>query len=305
MNYIIYYFNFTDMLSDAIIQKRERSATNMSIEVEHLTKSYKIKNRSMKDSSVKHLFGKKYSYATAVNDISFTIQAGDIVGFIGANGAGKSTTIKMLTGILTPDNGTISVNGLNFKKNRKEIMLKIGVVFGQRSVLCWDIPVIESFKLFKDMYRIPEKIYSENIEIFSDILNLSEFIYKPPRLLSLGQRMKADLAAALLHNPEVLFLDEPTIGIDVLAKAKIRDFIIKMNQVKNTTIILTTHDISDIESLCRKMLIIDKGSLLYDGTLDELKSKYHFTPTEESHQKPPMSNSLETIIKSIYEGGCL
>ena len=241
----------------------------MSIEVEHLTKSYKIKKRSIRDNSIKYLVAKKYFFATAVNDISFTIQTGDIVGFIGANGAGKSTTIKMLTGILTPDKGTISVNGLNFNENRKEIMRKIGVVFGQRSVLCWDIPVIESFKLFKDMYRISENIYNENIEIFSDILNLSEFMFKPPRLLSLGQRMKADLAAALLHNPEVLFLDEPTIGIDVLAKAKIRDFICKMNHIKKTTIILTTHDISDIESLCQKMLIIDKGTLLYNGTFGQ------------------------------------
>ena len=277
----------------------------MSIEVEHLTKSYKIKKRSIRDNSIKYLVAKKYSFATAVNDISFTIQTGDIVGFIGANGAGKSTTIKMLTGILTPDKGTISVNGLNFNENRKEIMRKIGVVFGQRSVLCWDILVIESFKLFKDMYRIPENIYNENIEIFSDILNLSEFMFKPPRLLSLGQRMKADLAAALLHNPEVLFLDEPTIGIDVLAKAKIRDFICKMNHIKKTTIILTTHDISDIESLCQKMLIIDKGTLLYNGTLDELKSKYNSIHNEVLFQKDQMNNSLEQIIRNIYEGECL
>lgn len=277
----------------------------MSIEVEHLTKSYKIKKRSIRDNSIKYLVAKKYSFATAVNDISFTIQTGDIVGFIGANGAGKSTTIKMLTGILTPDKGTISVNGLNFNENRKEIMRKIGVVFGQRSVLCWDIPVIESFKLFKDMYRIPENIYNENIEIFSDILNLSEFMFKPPRLLSLGQRMKADLAAALLHNPEVLFLDEPTIGIDVLAKAKIRDFICKMNHIKKTTIILTTHDISDIESLCQKMLIIDKGTLLYNGTLDELKSKYNSIHNEVLFQKDQMNNSIEQIIRNIYEGECL
>lgn len=277
----------------------------MSIEVEHLTKSYKIKKRSIRDNSIKYLVAKKYSFATAVNDISFTIQTGDIVGFIGANGAGKSTTIKMLTGILTPDKGTISVNGLNFNENRKEIMRKIGVVFGQRSVLCWDISVIESFKLFKDMYRIPENIYNENIEIFSDILNLSEFMFKPPRLLSLGQRMKADLAAALLHNPEVLFLDEPTIGIDVLAKAKIRDFICKMNHIKKTTIILTTHDISDIESLCQKMLIIDKGTLLYNGTLDELKSKYNSIHNEVLFQKDQMNNSLEQIIRNIYEGECL
>ena len=285
--------------------KKEGSATNMSITVEHLTKSYKIKNRSAINNTVKHLVIPQYSFTPAVNDISFTIQTGDIVGFIGANGAGKSTTIKMLTGILTPDKGIISINGLTFKKNRKEIMQKIGVVFGQRSVLCWDIPVIESFKLFKDMYRIPENIYRENIEIFSDILNLSEFIYKPPRLLSLGQRMKADLAAALLYNPEVLFLDEPTIGIDVLAKAKIRDFIIKINQVRKTTIILTTHDISDIESLCQKMLIIDKGTLLYNGTLEELKRKNASSHNDDFIQKKRMNDSLEQIIRTIYEGGGL
>lgn len=276
----------------------------MSITVEHLTKSYKIKNRSVINNTVKHLVIPQYSFTPAVNDISFTIQTGDIVGFIGANGAGKSTTIKMLTGILTPDKGIISINGLTFKKNRKEIMQKIGVVFGQRSVLCWDIPVIESFKLFKDMYRIPENIYRENIEIFSDILNLPEFIYKPPRLLSLGQRMKADLAA-LLYNPEVLFLDEPTIGIDVLAKAKIRDFIIKINQVRKTTIILTTHDISDIESLCQKMLIIDKGTLLYNGTLEELKRKNASSHNDDFIPKKRMNDSLEQIIRTIYEGGGL
>lgn len=277
----------------------------MSITVEHLTKSYKIKNRSAINNTVKHLVIPQYSFTPAVNDISFTIQTGDIVGFIGANGAGKSTTIKMLTGILTPDKGIISINGLTFKKNRKEIMQKIGVVFGQRSVLCWDIPVIESFKLFKDMYRIPENIYRENIEIFSDILNLPEFIYKPPRLLSLGQRMKADLAAALLYNPEVLFLDEPTIGIDVLAKTKIRDFIIKINQVRKTTIILTTHDISDIESLCQKMLIIDKGTLLYNGTLEELKRKNASSHNDDFIPKKRMNDSLEQIIRTIYEGGGL
>lgn len=277
----------------------------MGITVEHLTKSYKIKNRSVINNTVKHLVIPQYSFTPAVNDISFTIQTGDIVGFIGANGAGKSTTIKMLTGILTPDKGIISINGLTFKKNRKEIMQKIGVVFGQRSVLCWDIPVIESFKLFKDMYRIPENIYRENIEIFSDILNLPEFIYKPPRLLSLGQRMKADLAAALLYNPEVLFLDEPTIGIDVLAKAKIRDFIIKINQVRKTTIILTTHDISDIESLCQKMLIIDKGTLLYNGTLEELKHQNASSHNDDFIPKKRMNDSLEQIIRTIYEGGGL
>ena len=277
----------------------------MSIKVENLTKTYNIKKRSPTDNSIWHFGAKKYSSMTAVNNISFSIPTGNIVGFIGVNGAGKSTTIKMLTGILTPDHGRISINGLNYKKHRRQIMLKIGVVFGQRSVLCWDIPVIESFKLFKDMYRIPEKAYKENIELFSDILNLPEFIYKPPRLLSLGQRMKADLAAALLHNPEILFLDEPTIGIDVLAKAKIRDFVRKINQERKTTIILTTHDISDIEALCKKMIIIDKGTLLYNGTLEELKGEYYLSHQKEVYQNAAMEYTLETIIKNIYEGDFL
>ncbi len=277
----------------------------MGIEVKNLTKTYKVKKHSNVDEVARDFGTRNYTLMTAVNNISFTIPSGDIVGFIGANGAGKSTTIKMMTGILTPDYGTISIDGLNFKKNRKQIMLKIGVVFGQRSVLCWDIPVIESFKLFKDMYHIPEKAYRENMEIFSDILNLSEFIDKPPRLLSLGQRMKADLAAALLHNPEILFLDEPTIGIDVLAKAKIRDFIHKMNQERNTTIILTTHDISDIEALCSKMIIIDKGTLLYNGTLQELKNSYRNSYQAELYQYTTIENNLENIIKNIYEGDFL
>lgn len=277
----------------------------MGIEVKNLTKTYKIKKRSNADEVARNFGTRKYSLMTAVNNISFTIPSGDIVGFIGANGAGKSTTIKMMTGILTPDYGTISIDGLNFKKNRKQIMLRIGVVFGQRGVLCWDIPVIESFKLFKDMYHIPEKAYRENMEIFSDILNLSEFIDKPPRLLSLGQRMKADLAAALLHNPEILFLDEPTIGIDILAKAKIRDFIHKMNQERNTTIILTTHDISDIEALCSKMIILDKGTLLYNGTLQELKNSYRNSYQAELYQYTTIENNLENIIKHIYQGDFL
>ena len=277
----------------------------MGIEVKNLTKTYKVKKRSNADEVARNFGTGKYSLMTAVNNISFTIPSGDIVGFIGANGAGKSTTIKMMTGILTPDYGTISIDGLNFKKNRKQIMLRIGVVFGQRSVLCWDIPVIESFKLFKDMYHIPEKAYRENMEIFSDILNLSEYIDKPPRLLSLGQRMKADLAAALLHNPEILFLDEPTIGIDILAKAKIRDFIHKMNQERNTTIILTTHDISDIEALCSKMIILDKGTLLYNGTLQELKNSYRNSYQAELYQYTTIENNLENIIRNIYEGDFL
>ena len=195
-----------------------------------------------------------------------------------------------MTGILTPDNGSISINGMNFKKNRKEIMLKTGVVFGQKSVLCWDIPVIDSLKLFRDMYRVPREVFIENMDAFNAILGLDEFINQPPRLLSLGQRMKADLAASLIYNPDVLFLDEPTIGIDVLSKERIRHFIKKINEERHTTIILTTHDVSDIESLCEKMIIIDKGALIYNGTLPQLKSDYRTT-------------DLEEIIKKIYLAG--
>jgi len=244
----------------------------MSIEVRNLTKVYKLKKKQTK---------------TAVDNISFTIPDGEIIGFIGPNGAGKSTTIKMLTGILIPDSGTVSINGMNLKKNRKQIMMKIGVVFGQKSVLCWDIPVLDTLKLFKDMYKVPD---AENMKLFKEVLGIDEFINQPPRLLSLGQRMKADLAAALIYNPDILFLDEPTIGIDVLSKERIRDFIKKINTERNTTIILTTHDVSDIETLCEKMIIIDKGSLLYGGTLNDLKESYQTT-------------DLEEIIKKIYRNG--
>lgn len=247
----------------------------MSIEVRNLTKVYKLKKKQTK---------------TAVDNISFTIPDGEIIGFIGPNGAGKSTTIKMLTGILIPDSGTVSINGMNLKKNRKQIMMKIGVVFGQKSVLCWDIPVLDTLKLFKDMYKVPDSVYAENMKLFKEVLGIDEFINQPPRLLSLGQRMKADLAAALIYNPDILFLDEPTIGIDVLSKERIRDFIKKINTERNTTIILTTHDVSDIETLCEKMIIIDKGSLLYDGTLNDLKESYQTT-------------DLEEIIKKIYRNG--
>ncbi len=247
----------------------------MSVIANNLTKIYRLKGKAFK---------------TAVDKVSFEIPDGQITAFIGPNGAGKSTTIKMLTGILTPDGGSVSINGLCYPKDRKKIMLKIGTVFGQKSVLCWDIPVLDTLKLFKDMYGVPDADYKRNMEMFADILGLNEFIAQPPRLLSLGQRMKADLAASLLHNPEILFLDEPTIGIDVLSKERIRNFILQVNKERKTTVILTTHDVSDIETLCEKMMVIDKGVLLYDGSLTELKAMYKTT-------------DLEEIIKKIYLNG--
>ncbi len=270
------------------------NSDNIIIEAAELRKTFKVKNREGNLFAVK-----RYSQIEAVKDVSFSISKGDIVGFIGSNGAGKSTTIKMLTGILMPDSGSILINGMDYKKRRREIMMKIGVVFGQRSVLCWDIPVIESFRLFKDMYCIPNEIYNENMDMFTDILNLKEYIYKPPRLLSLGQRMKADLAAALLYNPEILFLDEPTIGIDVLAKDRIRDFIKRINQERCTSVVLTTHDVSDIEALCHKMLVIDRGSLLYDGTLNDMKEMF---AVQYGDGRDKEEIELEHIIKQIYKG---
>ena len=245
----------------------------MGIEVQNLSKTYR-RHRAI---------------INAVNDISFSVPTGSITGFIGANGAGKSTTIKMMTGILTQDAGTISIDGMTFEKNRKDIMRRIGVVFGQRSVLCWDIPIVETFRLFKDIYRIPTNVYNENLETFSDILGIGKTMHKPPRQLSLGERMKADLAASLLYNPDVLFLDEPTIGIDVLSKERIRNFIKKINQTRKTTIILTTPDMSDIEALCENMIILEKGTIRYDGTLGSLKHDAH-------------SENLETIVKNIFAG---
>jgi len=249
----------------------------MSVIATNLTKIYRLKRKTFK---------------TAVDNISFEIPDGEITAFVGPNGAGKSTTIKMLTGILTPDGGSVSINGLVYPRDRKRIMLRIGIVFGQKSVLCWDIPVLDTLKLFKDMYGIPDSVYKENMTLFSDILGLDEFINQPPRLLSLGQRMKADLAASLLHNPDILFLDEPTIGIDVLSKERIRNFILRINRERKTTVILTTHDVSDIETLCEKMIVIDKGLLLYDGNVTELKDLYK-------------SQNLEDIIKNIYLNGMI
>ena len=260
------------------------------IKARHLTKSFKIK-----DKEERNIFRRNNKIIHAVDDVSFQIKKGDLVGFIGTNGAGKSTTIKMLTGILVPDDGHIEINDMTYAKYRKDILMKIGVVFGQRSVLCWDIPVMESFRLFKDMYRIPTDTYNENIQTFSEILDLQDFMYQPPRLLSLGQRMRADLAAALLYNPEVLFLDEPTIGIDILAKERIRDFIRHINGEKHTTIILTTHDISDLEALCQKMIVINHGRIIFDGTLDKLITDYSTQYTNKNGEELP----LETIIKNI------
>ena len=245
------------------------------IKVDHLRKVFKRQVRSEGFAgTIKDLFYRRYTDKIAVNDISFTIDRGEIVGYIGPNGAGKSTTIKMLSGILVPTEGIGEVGGLVPQKTRKQYSRRIGVVFGQRTQLWWDIPVSESFKLLKYMYRVPDQEYKRSLELFSDVLRIDEFISAPVRQLSLGQRMRADLCAALLHNPDILYLDEPTIGLDVVVKENIRDFIRQVNQERKTTVILTTHDMSDIEKLCSRVIVIDHGKIMYDGALGELKNIY-------------------------------
>ncbi|WP_088105525.1 ABC transporter ATP-binding protein [Halalkalibacter urbisdiaboli] len=245
------------------------------IKVENLSKDYRLQVRDEGMlGAFRGLFNRKYEIKKAVKDISLQINEGEIVGYLGPNGAGKSTTIKMLSGILVPSSGKLEVNGIVPYQNRKEHAKRIGVVFGQRSQLWWDIPVSESLNLMKYMYNIPENQYRENIKTFQDYLNIDEFIQVPVRQLSLGQRMRADLCAALLHNPDILFLDEPTIGLDVVVKEKIRQFIKQINQERKTTVILTTHDMSDIEKLCHRVIVIDKGQMIYDGQLEQLKATY-------------------------------
>lgn len=220
------------------------------------------------------LFSRKYETKVAVNKINFTINEGEIVGYIGSNGAGKSTTIKMMCGILNPTSGKVLVNGIEPYKKRQVVAKDIGVVFGQKTQLWWDIPLIESFKVLKEIYLISDQDYEERIQFLEEVLDIKEFMNQPVRTLSLGQRMRADLAASLLHNPKILFLDEPTIGLDVLVKEKIRNAILLMNEKYNTTVILTTHDMADIEMLCSRIIIIDNGNIIYDGSLKDIKEKF-------------------------------
>jgi len=245
------------------------------IEVTDLVKEYKLNVRKKGLSgAIRGLLVPEFKLKRAVDSISFTINQGDTVGFIGPNGAGKSTTVKMLTGILAPTSGSVTVGGLSPFKERKKNAMRIGVVFGQKTQLWWDLPVIDTFDLLRHIYRIPAERYKRNLEMFSEMLGLQDFIHVPVRQLSLGQKMRADIAAALLHDPEILFFDEPTIGLDVVAKEKIREFITFVNREKGTTMLFTTHDMDDIEKTCNRMIIIDKGTKIYDGTVEDIKRTY-------------------------------
>lgn len=245
------------------------------IELKNITKTFKILNRheGLK-GSIRDLFSRDYKYLNAVDDISVAIKKGEITGYLGPNGAGKSTTIKMMTGILEPTKGEILVNGIVPYRNRTLNAQNIGVVFGQRTQLWWALPVIESFKILKEIYRIDTKVYQENLELFDSIVNISSLYMKPVRQMSLGQRTLCDIVASFLHNPAIVFLDEPTIGLDVAMKSKIREIVKKINSIKNTTIILTTHDIGDIEALCKRAIIIDKGKMVFDDEIGQLKNKF-------------------------------
>ena len=210
----------------------------------------------------------------AVHDLSLSVERGEIIGLVGPNGAGKSTTIKILTGILVPSGGEMSVAGLNPLHQRRELARHIGVVFGQRSQLWWDLPLIDSLRLLRRLYRVPEARFNANLAQLRSMLALDEFIETPVRQLSLGQRMRGDLAAALLHDPELLYLDEPTIGLDVVAKARIREFLLTINAERGVTVLLTTHDMDDVEALCQRMLIIDHGRKLYDGSVGGIRERF-------------------------------
>lgn len=242
------------------------------IELKNITKEFKVLNRreGLK-GSFQDLFSRDYKIIRAVDDISLSVGQGEIVGFLGPNGAGKSTTIKMMTGVLEPTSGELMVNGRIPYKNRTANSQEIGVVFGQRSQLWWALPLIESFKLLKDIYQIPQKDYDDMMELYGGLVNFEEILHKPVRQMSLGQRTLSDILAAFLHNPKVVFLDEPTIGLDVAMKSKIRELILELNKQKNTTVILTTHDMGDVDALCERIVIIDKGKMLYDNDIRHLR----------------------------------
>ncbi len=244
------------------------------IELKHISKTFRTtrRNKGFREAA-KALFHREYTYIHALDDVSFSVSDGEMVGYIGPNGAGKSSTIKIMSGILTPDGGECIINGRTPWKDRIGHVRDIGVVFGQRSQLWWDVPVVDSFDLIKDIYNVEKKAYQKTLGDLTELLHLGEIIKTPARHLSLGQRMRCEIAASLLHNPKILFLDEPTIGLDAVSKIAVRDFIKAINQERQTTVILTTHDMQDIEALTERILLIGNGKILLDGALTELKKR--------------------------------
>lgn len=267
------------------------------IEFQNICKSYRVAKREAGfGNALKSVFKREYSTVNAINNISFSICDGEMVGYIGPNGAGKSTTIKILSGILTPDCGTCLVNGQVPWKDRKEYVRQIGVVFGQRSQLWWDIPVMDSFELLRVIYSIPASRYHDKLDELTQLLHLEEILKTPTRQLSLGQRMRCEFAASLLHEPKLLFLDEPTIGLDAVSKIAVRDFIKKMNEDHKITVILTTHDMQDIEAIARRVILIGRGQKLMDGTLEDLRLE---AESAESEDERPATD-IDHIIAHLY-----
>ncbi|HJA94414.1 MAG TPA: ATP-binding cassette domain-containing protein [Candidatus Eisenbergiella merdipullorum] len=271
----------------------QKMKTECVISVEKVSKDYRFRKRTR--NKLIDFLKPEYEKIRAVSDVTFKIYSGESVGLIGKNGAGKSTLIKMMAGILYPSNGTIRVNGLEPYKNRTENAKYIGVVFGQRSQLWWDIPILESFRLFQKMYRIPRKDFEERLSLFQKMFGMENYMTKPVRQLSLGQRMCADLCASMLHNPPVLFMDEPTIGLDVLNKENMRNFVKEVNLQFGTTIILTSHDLDDIEELCQRMILIDNGKMLFDGSLEGFERK-----ASAGRNADPADKNLEEAVKIYY-----
>lgn len=272
------------------------------IEIKNVSKEFKVLNRheGLK-GSLKDLFSRDYKTVRAVDNISMTIQQGEIVGYLGPNGAGKSTTIKMMTGVLEPTSGEILVGGNVPYTNRSKNAQEIGVVFGQRSQLWWALPLVESFKLLKDIYQIPDEKYDSILKLYRSLVDIEPLLHKPVRQMSLGQRTLSDILAAFLHDPKIVFLDEPTIGLDVSMKAKIRTLIHALNKEKNTTVILTTHDMGDVDALCRRIVIIDKGKMLYDNDIEHLKGFFGSYRTLKIRIDGDLKEQSELIQKELPE----
>ncbi len=279
------------------------------IQVRDLTKTFQVvRRRAGITGALANLFAPSYNEVRAVDRISFQLEEGDLVGYLGPNGAGKSTTIKMLTGLLVPSGGALQVDGFVPWKDRARYVSRIGAVFGQRTTLWWDLPVIDSFELLQPMYKVEPARFRRSLSDFVELLEMGEFLHTPVRSLSLGQRMRADLCAALLHEPRLVFLDEPTIGLDVVAKERIRQFIQHINRERGVTILLTTHDLSDVERLCDRVMIIDHGRLLYDGTLPRLNGRFEsdwslvvtFAEESDDVRLPELPEPEREGVRAIY-----
>lgn len=270
------------------------------IEIKNISKEFKVLNRHEGlMGSIKDLFSRDYKIVRAVDNISMSIAQGEIVGYLGPNGAGKSTTIKMMTGVLEPTSGQIMVNGNIPYKDRTKNAQEIGVVFGQRSQLWWSLPLVESFKLLKDIYQIPDENYDSIIKLYKSLVDIEPLLHKPVRQMSLGQRTLSDILAAFLHDPKIVFLDEPTIGLDVSMKSKIRTLIHALNKEKNTTVILTTHDMGDVDALCRRIVIIDKGKMLYDNDIGHLKGFFGSYRTLKVRPTGDIKEQSEELKKEL------